>query len=136
MFGRIIAVALFTQIALAAPAYACQGPLSEYTVFLPAMPQVDEGTDFAGLVVLHEKRKWFFFKRGKDAKFEAEILQSPTHPEMVGTKLAIPFFHPTSCGPWLSDHDRGFVSGTLVETESERPSLTLDAHRNGDIFLN
>jgi len=127
-------VALLVQFALSAPAYACQGPQFESTVFLPSMPEVGADTDFAGSVILHQKRKWFFFKPAENKEFSAEIVQSPTHPDLVGSILDLPFSLPTSCGPWLSDGDRGFVTATLLDADDGLPTLVLTAHRNMDIW--
>ena len=131
---KTLIIILVTGLTLGAPAFACQAAQFERTVFLPAMPDIVEGNDFAGLVVLRQKRKWGLFKPTENKQFRAEIVQSPTHPDLVGSLLDLPLLLGTSCGPWLNDKDQGFVRGSLFEMDGSSPRLSLDTHRNMDIW--
>ncbi len=131
---KTLIIIMITGLTLGAPAFACQGAQFERTVFLPSMPETTEGSDFAGLIVLRQKRKWGIFKTTDNKQFRAEIVQSSTHPDLVGSLLDLPLFLETSCGPWLNDKDQGFVTGSLLEAGGPSPRLTLDTHRNMDIW--
>jgi len=124
-FWKLGLVALLVQCAFLSPAHACRGAMFDSTYFLSSTPEIGAEGEFAGVVILQQKRKWFFFKPDTDKDFRAEILASPTHPHLIGRKLEVEHIVYTSCEPWVKNNDAGIVTGTLNTSDDGSLRLRL-----------
>lgn len=129
---KLLAALMAGTLYTISPAHACQGIQFETSVFYHTMPtpadDSDPETNFIGEISLKQKPVWFSFKQDNENGFTAFVHKSPTHPELEGTRINVFPVFGTSCGPWLDDGDRGFVSARMTVPDGGQAWLTLNAH--------
>jgi len=104
-------------------AQACQGPIFEFTILFDHPPRSSKNAEFVGEVKLHRKKNWGFFKHDTSHGFRAYVIQSTTHPNLVGKYVDIPPILETSCGPYVEAGSKGFIFGEIVSSESAEFSV-------------
>jgi len=130
---RLALLGLMGMLTAYTPAAACDTIDNHIVIMWPDMPDtenIDTSTVFVGEVTITQKRKWGFFKQDKSEGLIAFIHKSPTHPDLEGTRINVFPVLETSCGPYIDEGDRGFVTANISILEDASPLPTLQARHS------
>jgi len=112
MFKRpiITTAAIVTALLASNPAEACDTIDNHVSAVFGSPPAASVGAEFVGKVVVRQKTIWLRVLDNSRG-FYGRVLESSTHPDLVGKNIEIPTTMITSCGPYLNAGDKGYIFG-------------------------
>jgi len=115
-------------------AHACQGPQFESSVIFGAPPVASVGAEFIGKVDVRLKNIWLV-PLDDSHGFYGRVLESSTHPELVGRNIEVPKIVGTSCGPYLDAGSKGYIFGDIGPSKTAEFKVHPKSLRFGDIMI-
>ena len=128
-FKKPIALtALFGAMSAMVQASACISSESTVRVLLHSVPENIGDANFTGRILLQSSRYWF---KGNPVKPNyLKVLESNTHPNLIGKEVNVPYILTTSCGPARYFHGQeGIIVGTLDPDQDDLDPMTFIGYK-------